>query len=95
MKSSFRSTQLVNKVFLVTFVAYSPLTKLASLVKVFNMVLDSKWAVLLSDFFLDIAKAFFISTFITGVTGSLLLLTKGIVNVMMFLSISRLLLQFK
>jgi hypothetical protein len=55
------------------------------------MKLDAKLCALLSDFFLDIAKAYFIATFITPVVektsfwDGLFLLTKGIVGVSILL----------
>lgn len=66
-------------------------------------VIDNKWAIILSDFCLDIAKAYFIALFIsptiaiyiTSPSKFLLLLTKGMVNVIMFLGFSRYLLQVK
>lgn len=58
-------------------------------------VIDKQWAGLLSDFFLDIAKAFFIATFITPFpySGQLLVhvsvLIKGFSNVIIYLLIAR------
>lgn len=58
-------------------------------------MIDSKMAGLLSDFFLDIAKAFFVATFITppftqgGIISTLLLLMRGMVFVTMCLWASR------
>jgi len=65
--------------------------------------IDNKWATILSDFCLDIAKAYFIASFISPTisiyiqspTEFLFLLTKGMVNVTMFLGFSRYLLQVK
>lgn len=62
-----------------------------------NVVIDSKLARILSDFFSDIAKAYFIATFIApSLTGAsafelVLLLTKGLVNVILFLVLAWLL----
>ncbi|MBI3576894.1 hypothetical protein HY086_02575 [Candidatus Gottesmanbacteria bacterium] len=56
---------------------------------------DIKLAHLLSDFFLDISKAYFIATFVTpALTGAseigvvLAILTKGLVNVILFLMLA-------
>lgn len=64
-------------------------------------MVDSKFALLLSDFFLDIAKAFFIATFITPSLNSgsniydiVLVLFKGLINVIIFLVMSRQFLEF-
>ena len=62
---------------------------------------DTKLAGLLSDFFLDIAKAFFIQSFITtafikgGISEYFLIWTRGILNAILFIGISRVLLEFK
>lgn len=66
-------------------------------------VIDNKWAAILSDFCLDIAKAYFIASFISPTISIyikspaefLLLLTKGMANVIIFLALSRYLLQVK
>lgn len=59
------------------------------------MALDSKLSRLLSDFFLDIAKAYFIAAFITpSITNTptgfeaFLVLTRGLLNVILFLIVS-------
>lgn len=56
------------------------------------MKIDAKLAKLLSEFFLDIAKAFFIATFVTpslsGISSFieiLLVLTRGLLNAILFL----------
>lgn len=66
------------------------------------MVIDQKMAGLLSDFFLDIAKAVFIATFIAPSMQKsansleiLLLFSQGVLNTIIFLVISRFLLQVK
>ena len=58
-------------------------------------ILDKQWANLLSDFFLDIAKACFITAFIAPFSGNdqflnqLLILIKAMVNVIIYLSVAR------
>ena len=58
-------------------------------------LIDEKWAELLSDFFLDIAKACFITAFITPLLNDyqwgtqIFVLIKGLLNVMIYLSIAR------
>lgn len=58
-------------------------------------LIDEKWARLLSDFFLDIAKACFITAFITPLSNNyqlstqIFVLIKGLLNVMIYLSIAR------
>lgn len=66
------------------------------------MIIDQKMASLLSDFFLDIAKAVFIATFIApplqrigNLLDILLIFTKGLLGVIAFLYLSRVLLQIK
>lgn len=56
------------------------------------MKINTKLAALLSDFFLDIAKAFFVATFITpslsGISSLpeiIFVLTKGMLNVIVYL----------
>jgi len=63
--------------------------------------MDNKSAYLLSDFFLDISKAFFIATFVTtpisGISNPLeivFLFTKEILNAFLFIIISRYMLEF-
>ena len=65
--------------------------------------IDNKWATILSDFCLDISKAYFIASFISqsitinGVNpfDLFVALTKGMFNVIFFLVFSRYLLKFK
>ncbi len=58
-------------------------------------VIDKQWSSLLLDFFLDIAKAFFIATFITPFSYSAdlvtqtLVLIKGLSNVIIYLLFAR------
>jgi|GEM_PF-4332072 len=66
------------------------------------MYIDKTLARLLSDFFLDIAKAFFIATFITtsfsnisSFSEILLVLTRGIANVILSLLLAWKLAKFK
>ena len=61
-------------------------------------MIDSKLTGLLSDFFLDISKASFVATFVTPALGSvtsgseiLLVLTRGLMNVILYLYLSWLL----
>lgn len=56
------------------------------------MKVDAKLTAILSDFCLDIAKAFFVATFVTpslsgisSLLGILFVLTKGFLNVILFL----------
>lgn len=63
--------------------------------------MDAKSAYLLSDFFLDISKAFFIATFVTtpvsGISNPLeitFLFTKGLLNAFLFITIARYMLEF-
>jgi len=71
------------------------LTKKLLFVKLSLMRLDEKLTAILSDFFLDIAKAFFVATFITPALGKasslsqvLWILTSGLTNVILFLALS-------
>jgi hypothetical protein len=65
--------------------------------------IDNKWATILSDFCLDIAKAYFIAAFVSpsilineiSSEMFLFILIMGITNVIIFLSLSRYLLQIK
>ncbi len=61
-------------------------------------MIDSKLAYLLSKFFLDLAKAYYITTFITpplvGTAFGIFLLTKGIASITMFLYLARKMLEF-
>jgi len=58
-------------------------------------ILDKQWANLLSDFFLDIAKACFITAFIAPLSSNnqflnqLLILIKALSNVIIYLSVAR------
>lgn len=59
------------------------------------MILDPKLANILSNFCLDVAKAYFVATFITpSLSGPpslpeiLVVLTKGLLNVIVFLGLS-------
>jgi len=66
------------------------------------MIIDTKWASLLSNFFLDISKAYFIAGFISpqfrlnaGIFETMYILMKSATNVIIFLYISRKLLEIK
>ena len=66
------------------------------------MKIDTHLATLLSDFFLDIAKAFFIGTFVapslSGVSSFseiFLVLTRGLLNAILFLFVAWWLAKFK
>lgn len=66
------------------------------------MVIDSKLAELLSDFSLDIAKAFFIATVVAPfLEGNIVqniklaILFKGLISAILFLGTSRFFLEFK
>ncbi|MBI5123719.1 hypothetical protein HZA75_07710 [Candidatus Roizmanbacteria bacterium] len=63
--------------------------------------IDNKWATILSDFCLDISKAYFIATFVSpsinivSLAQIFFILIRGIINVIIFLWFSRYLLQVK
>ncbi len=71
------------------------MTEVSLIVKVFVMTIDKTLARLLSNFFLDIAKAFFIATFVTPTVSQtssfleiFLLLTKGMSSVTVAIGIA-------
>ncbi|PIP63386.1 hypothetical protein CO165_04515 [Candidatus Roizmanbacteria bacterium CG_4_9_14_3_um_filter_33_18] len=63
--------------------------------------IDNKWATILSDFCLDISKAYFIAAFVSPAINIVssaqifFVLIRGIINVIIFLWFSRYLLQIK
>lgn len=61
-------------------------------------MIDSKLAYLLSKFFLDLAKTYYITTFITpplvGTAMGIYLLTKGVASIIIFLYLAREMLKF-
>lgn len=73
---------------------------MSALILFINMI-DSKLAKLLSDFTLDIAKAFFVAAFVTqplshetNLFNLLIPLYKSLINVILFILVSRQLLNF-